>query len=202
MPTPGLAAPAPGYLELLEEFVVDPRSAARLVRQYKPMRAGFISFVAAALSVALAERLAGSAFSAVPLGIVIALACLWRVLAGMTSAAVFHMAAEFGGGEGSAEGLFILFGMSALVWTMLLPAALIMRALAWDGWLVSSLMITSLSIAQLVLKARSLRDNYGVSTAAAWGILVLPYVVAVFLVVAVVMLFVAGAAVAFMHVVR
>ncbi|MBI5202864.1 MAG: hypothetical protein HY925_14830, partial [Elusimicrobia bacterium] len=80
------------------------------------------------------------------------------------------------GNHGSGVGLFVLVGLSELGWALVLPTALILRALKLDSILSVGLVLMIAGVFNMRLKARSVRHIYGLSATKAWGLLMLPYI--------------------------
>jgi hypothetical protein len=166
---------APSKIELLEDFLLDPPRAAEDVRRKPPLFTGLLSFVLGGLSVALAFAVLqkGGAFGGVwPAA---ALTCLWHVFSGAVMTALLHLIADAAGGEGRASSLFVLLGLSNLGWTLILPAALLSRALLPGSVWPFSLMFLFAGGLTFLLRVRSVRDNYGIGIGRAWLAVLLPY---------------------------
>lgn len=166
------------YFDLLADFIEEPQRAAESVRVRCPWGLGVLSFAVAGASLWLARAVVGVSPLAISGSATLMLGCLWQVFLGAVTASVFHLLAEAGGGRGSVGGLFVLLGLSSLVWTVALPAALILRALFLTGWPVTFAFFAALGLASFRLKARSIQDNYGIGRGKAWLVLISPYILA------------------------
>jgi hypothetical protein len=164
-----------GPIELLYDYLEDHVRAAALVNERKPLAFGVFCFLCGGLSLfvaqGLANRLTLLSFSYSSCAIVL----MWKVAAGFLLTAVVHSIAEMSGSTGSASSLFVLFGMADLSWALAIPLILLSRA--FGGASMSSTGIFFLiGLLSLSLKARSLQDNYHISSGRAWVTLGLPYV--------------------------
>lgn len=180
------------YLEILNDFVEDPRRAAAEVRERRPWGLGLACFLASGLSLFVAQSLSRRFLLLPPGPVAMAFVVSWHLVAGVVFTGVLHLAAEASGGEGKAGGLFVLLGLSSLVWTLAVPVVLLLKLAGADGWLATAAMLAVLGWASLALKARSLRDNYGLGVARSWFLLSLPYAAAALAAMALVSLAVAG----------
>ncbi|MFA6092313.1 MAG: hypothetical protein WCU88_02015 [Elusimicrobiota bacterium] len=175
----------------LEDFLMAPERAALRAQERPPVAAAFGAFVLAGLSLAVSKAVL-SGGSIAFLAFAAAFAALMRVSAGTLMTALVHLLAEALGGRGRAAGLFALMGASDLGWTLALPAALLLRALAPGAWWAPLLCALPAAFAVLCLRARSVRGNYGLSPARAWAAVCLPYAAFAALAAAASMLLVAG----------
>lgn len=157
------------------EFIESPEVAAERVRRVPLTAWGVLAYVFAAASLYLAQAVLGKpAFLGVS-GFSLALACFWSVAAGILLAAVIHLFAEALGGTGRALPLFVLLGFSELVWALVVPATLILQALAPGSIWTCRLLFAAVGCAALVLKARGIRLNYGLPKLQSWVALLAPY---------------------------
>ena len=166
---------ADSRIELLEDFLLDAPRAAEDVRRKPPLLAGVGAYLLGGLSVALAFAVlqrGGALGGAWPF---IALSCLWHVFSGAVMTALLHLIADAAGGEGRASSLFVLLGLSDLGWTLLLPAALLSRAMLPGAVWPFSLMFLFAGAVTLLLRVRSVKDNYGIGLGRAWLAVILPY---------------------------
>jgi hypothetical protein len=162
-------------LELLFDFFEDHAQAAAAVRQRRPLALGVFCLVIGAVSFFASLCLVGR-LSPLPFGwISVSLFILWELATGFLLASVLHMISDMEGSSGSASGLFILLGMANLVWALLVPAAmLLMAAFPRNGWPLTAAFLL-VGYFNLSLKARGVRDCYGVSLGRSWMTLLLPY---------------------------
>ena len=172
-------------LELFSEFIEEPQHAARLAIDRRPWHLGLLALVVSATSLFLAQPVSHH-FLPVASGLASwFLVCLWTVLTGFLLTATLNLLAEAWGGSGSGVALFVLVGMSELAWALVLPCALVLKAVRLDGWVSLFWLILFAAVASLRLKARSLRHVYGLSGTRAWALLLIPYIGAFVLVSAV-----------------
>lgn len=162
--------------EVLAEFIEEPKHAARLVAERKPWPLGLAAFFVAGGSLFLSQAVSRH-FLPVASGPASLLAvCLWTLVCGFMLTAALHLLADAQGLAGSGVALFVLVGLSELVWALVLPASLILRAARADSFFTLLPLLGLAGIVSLRLKARSIRHVYGVSAAKAWSLLMLPYV--------------------------
>lgn len=162
-------------LELLFDFFEDHAKAAAAVRQRRPLALGMLCLIIGAVSFFASLCLTGR-IAPMPFGwISMSLFILWELATGFMLAAVLHMICDMEGNSGSASGLFILLGMANLVWALLVPATmLLMAAFPRNHWPLTATFLL-VGYFNLSLKARGLRDSYGVSLGRSWMTLILPY---------------------------
>lgn len=164
-----------GPLELLYDCFEDHVKAAKLIDERRPLAFGVFCFALGGVGLfvaqALAERLVLLPFSWYSC----LLAVLWELAVGFLLTAVLHLILEMGGVRGSAAGLFVLLGVSELAWTLAVPLLLLARA-AGPGspWAATGIFLL-VGLLSFSLKARGIKDNYGVSLGRAWVTLSLPY---------------------------
>ena len=162
-------------LEFLYDYFEDRPRAAALIRQRRPYALGFLGALAGGVGVFAAEALAGRlgflSFSLPAL----ALTLLWQAAILFASTAVLHLLLEMSGARGDAGALFVHLGLSELAWLAAVPAALIFQALfPRSAWPMRAAFV-AIGLWSLALKARGMRDEYGVGTGRAWLTLGLPY---------------------------
>lgn len=165
-------------LELLYDYFEDHVRLAGVVRESQPIGLGVMGFLVGGLSLfvaqALTNRLHVLSFSWTSLIIVL----LWKVTAGFLLASVIHLFLELQGLKGNAVSLFILFGLADVSWALVVPLILLARAFSHSSLLVSVIFL-AVGFLSLSLKARSLQDEYKISTGRAWFMLGLPFFLAV-----------------------
>jgi len=162
-------------IELIEDFLLDAPRAAEDVRRQPPLLAGLGAYLLGGLSVALAFAVlqpGGALGGAWPF---LTLSCLWHVFSGAVMTALLHLIADALGGQGRASSLFVLLGLSDLGWALLLPAALLSRALLPGSLWPFPLMFLFAGTVTLLLRIRSVKDNYGIGLGRAWLAVLLPY---------------------------
>ncbi|MBI4050909.1 MAG: hypothetical protein HY400_00225 [Elusimicrobia bacterium] len=163
------------YLDILYDFFEFPDYAAQRVQEIKPVGLGLLAYGVAGGSLFLAQALSDRFLFLDPSMPLFIVTCLGQLACGFFLTAALHLLTEVSGGQGSAVGLFILFGLSDLVWALAVPLCLILGLfLPVRGWIFSVLFMF-LGFANFYLKARSIHDNYGVSSGKAWMLLSLPY---------------------------
>ena len=176
------------WLDLAFDFIDEPARAAAAARARRPVAAAVAAVLLAAVSLFLAQAVSVSFLpvSSGPFSFVFI--CAWRVIGTFLLAGVLHLTVEvvarrgFGAhhadppSRGQAAGLFVLLGLSDLAWTLALPGVLILKALGLDNWLTVWLLIGALGTLSIRYMARSVRENYGLSSPMAWTIVSLPYI--------------------------
>jgi hypothetical protein len=164
-------------LEFLYDYFEDRAHAAALIRQRRPYALGLLGALFGGVSLfvfnALAGRLGLLSFSWPALLI----SLIWQVAFLFATTAVLHLLLDMTGARGDAGALFVHVGLSEVAWLAAAPAALIVQAFsdhaAWFTWLV----FIAVWGWTLALKARGIRDEYGVGEGRAWVTLLLPAVV-------------------------
>lgn len=162
-------------LEFLYDYFEDRGHAAALIRQRRPYALGLLGALAGGASVFVAEALGGKlsflSFSVPSLSLVL----LWQFSMLFASTAILHLLLDMTGARGDAGALFVHLGLSELAWLAAVPATLIAQALfAHPAWPVRGVFF-AVGLWSLALKARGLRDEYGVGEGRAWVTLGLPY---------------------------
>ena len=162
-------------LELLYDYFEDRAHAAALIRQRRPLALGVLGALAGGASVFVAEGLAGRLHVFSFSGPSLLLTLLWQVTMLFTLTAALHLLLDMTGARGDAGALFVHLGLSELAWLAAAPATLLLQALfPRSAWPIR-LAFLAVWVWSLALKARGLRDEYGVGEARAWVTLVLPY---------------------------
>lgn len=166
-------------MELVFDFFEDHVKAADAVKARRPLALGFFCLGLGTLSFFVAMALSGR-LGMLPFGwIGFSLLLLWEIGAALLLAAVLHLIVDFQGRQGSVSELFILFGMANLIWGLAVPLALVFMAMPGaKHWPSAAFLL--IGLANLSLKARSLKDTYRVSTGRAWVTLALPYLFLLF----------------------
>ncbi|MBI4376926.1 MAG: hypothetical protein HY549_10810 [Elusimicrobia bacterium] len=159
-------------LELIYDFFEDHVRAASAVRERRPIALGVLCFLIGGLSVFAAQALSYRLLLSVSWSSC-ALLLLWKLAAGFLLVAVLHLLLEMGGRQGSAAGLFVLFGFSELAWALALPLVMLARLFS-PLWPLTAIFL-GVTFWSFLLKARSLQDSYQISAGRAWMTLALPY---------------------------
>ncbi|MBI4424739.1 MAG: hypothetical protein HY554_13485 [Elusimicrobia bacterium] len=162
-------------LEILAEFLDNPARAARLASERRAWALGLLCLAASGGSLFLAQAVTRHFLPVASGPGSFAFVCLWSVLGGFLLAASLHLLADSWGLAGSGTGLFVLIGLSELAWTLVLPVALVLKALGLDSWFTAFLLLGLAGALSMRLKARSLRHVYGLTAPRAWSLLLLPY---------------------------
>lgn len=163
-------------IELAYDFFEDHVSAAAEIRRHRPLAAGLLALLCGATSLFFAQALAGrlSVFSLSWPSLVAAVT--WHAFLAFVTVSVLHMILEMSGSKGSAGVLFVHWGLSDLAWMAAVPCVLLVQALLpGSPWIVRAVFF-GVGLWSLALKARGIRDEYGVATGQAWLTLGLPYV--------------------------
>lgn len=164
-----------GALELLFDYFEDHRHAAEMIAQRRPVALGILGFAVGALSLFVAQAVAGKlwplAFGWSSLGLMM----LWELITGFLLAAILHMILDLGGVRGDGSALFVHLGLANAAWALAIPVALLVRLLAPHSAVLMTSVFLAVGFLTLFLKARSIQDNYNVSAARAWTTLGLPY---------------------------
>ncbi|MEK7389428.1 MAG: hypothetical protein AAB036_07005 [Elusimicrobiota bacterium] len=161
-------------LELIYDFFEDRPHASALIRQRAPAALGLLGALLGATALFFAHALADR--SALPFGWpALALSWLWQAAVTFTTTALLHLILELGGQRGSARSLFVHLGLSELAWLAAVPAVLLCQAAFEKPVWGLRLVFFSIGLWSLALKARGIRDEYGVGGGWAWLTLGVPY---------------------------
>lgn len=163
-------------LELLAEFIDEPQKAARLASERRPWPVGLAALMVSGGSLFLAQAVSRHFLPVASGPASLVAVCLWSVLTGFLLAAALHLLADAYGHAGSGAGLFVLIGLSELVWALVLPCALVLKAGRLDSIPALMALLSLAGLLNMRLKARSIRHIYGISATRAWGLLMLPYI--------------------------
>ncbi len=162
-------------IELAYDFFEDHTHAAAEIRRRRPLAFGLLAILAGGTSLFFAQALAGRlTFLSLSWPSLIAV-LTWHVSLAFITTAVLHLILEMGGAKGNAGVLFVHWGFSELAWAAAVPAVLVVQALVpGSAWPVR-LVFFAIGLWSLTLKARGIRDEYGVASGHAWLTLGLPY---------------------------
>ena len=162
-------------LEFLYDYFEDRTHAAALIRQRRPYALGLLGALIGGASVFFAEALGGRltflSFSIPSLSLVL----LWQFTVLFVSTAVLHLLLDMTGARGDAGALFVHLGLSELAWLAAVPLILIAQALFPSSAWPVRIAFFAVGLWSLALKARGMRDEYGIGEGRAWMTLGLPY---------------------------
>lgn len=162
-------------IELAYDFFEDHVGAAAEIRRRRPLALGLLACLAGGTSLFFAQALAGR-LSVLSLSWPSLVASLtWHVSLAFLTTAVLHLILEMTGSKGSAGVLFVHWGLSDLAWMLAVPSVLLIQALAPDSPWTIRLVFFGVGLWSLTLKARGIRDEYGVAPGRAWLTLGVPY---------------------------
>lgn len=162
-------------IELVYDFFEDHSHAAAEIRRRRPLATGLLAVLAGGTSLFFAQALAGR-LTVLSLSWPSLVASLtWHVTLAFLTTAVLHLILEMGGAKGSAGVLFVHWGLSDLAWVAAVPAVLLVQAATPDAAWPTRLIFFGVGLWSLTLKARGIRDEYGVASGHAWLTLGLPY---------------------------
>lgn len=167
-----------GVLEFVFDYFEDHVQAAARIDERRPVAFGAFCFAVGALSLFVAQGLAGRLF---PLSFgwpSLVLMVFWEIFCGFLLAAVLHFLLDLGGVRGSGSGLFVHLGMANLAWALTVPLILILKLLLPGSSLAPPVVFLGVGLLSVGLKARGIQDNYRVASARAWVTLSLPYLLA------------------------
>ena len=159
-------------LEFLYDYFEDRPRAAALIRQRRPFALGLLGILAGGTG--LFTVFGGGLFflpaswPALLLLLLVETACIFMLTA------VLHQLLDMTGARGDAGALFVHMGLSELTWLAAAPAVMIARALSAHSGGAAALALAAVGVGSLALKARGLRDEYGVGAGRAWLTLSLP----------------------------
>jgi len=164
-------------LEFLYDYFEDRAHAAALIRQRRPYALGLLGALFGGASLFVANALAGRLALLSFTWPALLIALIWQVAFLFATTAILHLLLDMTGARGDAGALFVHIGLSEIAWIAWAPLALIISAISshtawllWLGWFV-------VWCWTLALKARGVRDEYGVGEGRAWLTLFLPAVV-------------------------
>lgn len=165
-------------IELAYDFFEDHTQAAAEIRRRRPLALGLLALLAGATSLFFAQALAGrlSILSMSWPSLIAALT--WHGCVAFLTTAVLHLVLEMTGSKGSAGVLFVHWGLSDLAWLAAVPAVLIAQAAMPNSSWGVRLVFFIVGLWSLALKARGIRDEYGVASGRAWLTLSVPYLAA------------------------
>ncbi|MDX6770658.1 MAG: hypothetical protein SF051_14080 [Elusimicrobiota bacterium] len=164
--------------ELAYDFFEDHTQAAAEIRRRRPLALGVLALLAGGTSLFFAQALAGR-LSILSLSWPSLIAALtWHACLAFLTTAVLHLVLEMTGSKGSAGVLFVHWGLSDLAWMSAVPAVLVVQALTPNSPWSVRLVFFLVGIWSLALKARAIRDEYGVASGRAWLTLSVPYLAA------------------------
>ena len=163
-------------LEFVYDYFEDRAHAAALIRQRRPFALGLLGALAGGVS--LFAALGGGLFFMPASWPSLFLLLLVQTTLIFLLTATLHQLLDMTGARGDAGALFVHLGLSELSWLAAAPSVLIARALfphsSWPAWLA----FAAVGAWSLSLKARGMRDEYGVGEGRAWLTLGLPYLAA------------------------
>lgn len=162
-------------LEFVYDYFEDRGHAAALIRQRRPYALGLLGALVGGASLFVAEAL-GSRFVVLSFSWPsLLLILLWQLAMLFASTAVLHLLLDMTGARGDAGALFVHLGLSELAWLAAAPCVLILQAaFPSSSWPVR-IAFSAVGLWSLALKARGVRDEYGVGEGRAWLTLGLPY---------------------------
>jgi len=162
-------------LEFLYDYFEDRAHAAALIRQRRPYALGVLGALAGGASMFVAEAL-GSRLVLLSFSVpALLLALLWQLTALFALTAVLHLLLDMTGARGDSGALFVHLGLSELAWLAGAPAILVAQALFPSSAWPVRLAFFCVGLWSLALKARGMRDEYGIGEGRAWVTLGLPY---------------------------
>jgi hypothetical protein len=163
-------------LELIYDYFEDRSHASALIRQRRPYALGLLGALVGGVAVFVAESLSGHPFFLSFSWPSLVLSLLWQATMLFASAALLHLLLDMTGARGDAGALFVHLGLSELAWLAAVPATLVAQAVfSSPAWPTRLIWLGAWGWA-LALKARALRDEYGVGEGRAWLTLGLPLV--------------------------
>jgi len=162
-------------LEFVYDYFEDRAHAAALIRQRRPFALGVLGVLIGGTSVFFAEAVGGRltflSFSIPALSLVL----LWQFVMLFASTAILHLLLDMTGARGDAGALFVHLGLAELAWLAAVPAILIVQAVfSSPAWPIRFVFF-GVGTWSLALKARGMRDEYGIGEGRAWATLGLPY---------------------------
>lgn len=165
-------------IELAYDFFEDHVAAAAEIRRRRPLALGLLALLLGGTSLFFAQALAGklSLFSLSWPSLIASLT--WHLCLAFLTTAVLHLVLEITGSRGSAGVLFVHWGLSDLAWLTAVPCVLLIQALAPGSAWTIRLVFFAIGLWSLALKARGIRDEYGVAPGQAWLTLSVPYIAA------------------------
>lgn len=163
--------------DTLAGLVENPQdTVAGIVSGRGPVSAGIFGYFAGALSLLAALEMAGGGYS-LP-GVLFLLAAVFMVQSagGFVTASIVHSFMDAYGRKGSSSGLFILFGISDLAWTLLVPGVII--AGAAGNWKWGLLFFVLAGAVNIYARAAAVRRSYNAGRVESLLAVCAPYLIA------------------------
>lgn len=176
----------PDFLELIYGVLFDPVQTFRKIMPDFSVKRSFFIFTLVIIVTTIMSAILmcrslpsfgafGSMYNLIFVIMVISLVFnyfIWFLLSG-----VFHLLAEFFGGQGRAIGVFIIAGMASLPLIFLIPVDLLLLLLGLKGFTLNIILFFSgliVLIWRLVLLTLGIREVHNVSTGRAVAVVLLP----------------------------
>ncbi|OGS35951.1 MAG: hypothetical protein A2506_01360 [Elusimicrobia bacterium RIFOXYD12_FULL_66_9] len=161
-------------LELLYDYFEDRAHATAIIRQRRPFALGLLGALIGASALYFAQALSGRLVLLSFSWPSMLLSLLWRTSLLFAAAATLHFLLDLSGARGDVGALFVHLGLSELAWMAAVPCILIAQSLPLNSPWPVRLTFVAVGFWSLALKARALRDEYGVGQARAWVTLLFP----------------------------
>lgn len=162
-------------LEFLYDYFEDRGHAAALIRQRRPYALGILGALFGGTSLFLAEALGGRLIVLSPSIPSLLLVLLWQLAALFAATAILHLLLDMTGARGDAGALFVHLGLSELAWVAAVPVVLFAQMLFPHSNWPARIALSFVGLWSVALKARGMRDEYGIGEGRAWLTLGLPY---------------------------
>jgi hypothetical protein len=161
-------------LEFLYDYFEDRAHASALIRQRRPYALGVLAALIGGVSLFMGEALAGRLLLLSFSWPALLLTLTWQLTSLFLATAVLHLVLDMGGARGDAGALFVHLGLSDLGWLAGVPLILLAQAVfPHPAWPVRIIFVV-VGLWCVALKARALRDEYGIGEGRAWLTLGLP----------------------------
>ena len=162
-------------LEFLYDYFEDRAHAASLIRQRRPYALGVLGALLGGVSLFVAEAL-GARLTVLSFSVpALLLTLLWQLTMLFVSTAVLHLLLDMTGARGDSGALFVHLGLSELAWMAAAPLVLVAQALVPGSPWPVRLVFLGVTLWSAALKARGMRDEYGIGEGRAWLTLGVPY---------------------------
>ncbi|MFA6584133.1 MAG: hypothetical protein WCS77_07545 [Elusimicrobiaceae bacterium] len=163
-------------IDTFEKFVLSPRATVESVVRERRYGAAFAGYLLAVLGFYFWSEAGGTGISIGGFAFGVAWRFTLAILKGLLYAAFVHMTLSFLKQKGSAAGLFILIGISASVFALLLPLSLISELAGRYGFGLHWLVLFITAALQFVLLVELVKISYNTTPAKAWTALLAPVV--------------------------
>lgn len=163
-------------IDTLAGLASDSRETTREIIRRRPVSVGMAGYFIGALSLFVMHGMNLSIHSLSGGFFLLAVLFFIQVLAGIVFASIIHLFMEAWGHRGDAAGLFVIFGISDIAWTLLVPA-LIVQSFLIAGRGYGTLVILFVTGIHLYVRTLCVGSVYNAGKWKSFFAVVMPYVV-------------------------